>query len=120
MLGDLPAGEPSRFVIGSRASVIAVLLLAGLLGGCSNDKSPSGPTPGPTYLMGFSPFPPRPDANLSLVTIDLWSRRADAALILTEPPWDSLLAGRPPDALVRANQLGYANYVRARGLHVVV
>ena len=105
---------------GRRGDVIAALVLAALLGGCSNDKAPTAPVPGRTYRMGFSPFPPRPDVNLSLVTINLWSQRADAALILTEPPWDSLLAGTPPGDLIRSNQLGYADYVRARGLRVVV
>ena len=103
-----------------RIAILAAMILL-LLGGCSNDKPPTQPNAsGRTYRMGFSPFPPRPDVNLSLLTINLWSQRADAALILTEPPWDSLLAGRPSDSLIRANQLGYANYLRARGLRVVV
>jgi hypothetical protein len=107
-------------VRGRVTGTVAALLLAALLGGCSSDN-PAGPTLNArSYFMGFSPFPPRPDVNLSLTTINLWSQRADAALILTEPPWDSLLAGRPPDSLIRANQLGYANYLRARGLRVVV
>lgn len=70
--------------------------------------------------MGFSWFPPRPDLNLGLVTINIWSTRADAALIAVSPPWDSLLAGRAPDFLVRTNELGLANYYRARGLRVIV
>lgn len=69
--------------------------------------------------MGFSSFPPRPDVALLGPTIDLWSKRADMGLILTDPPWDSLLAGRSPDSLVRHNQLGLANYYRAKGLRVV-
>jgi hypothetical protein len=69
--------------------------------------------------MGFSSFPPRPDIALLGPTIDLWSQRADMALILTEPPWEALLAGRSPDTLVRDNQLGLANYYRAKGLRVV-
>jgi len=103
-------------------ALAAALLLAALLGGCSEDHPPTGPgvTGSRTYRMGFSPFPPRPDVNLALVTINLWSQRADAALILTDPPWDSLLAGRPPDPLIRNNQLGFANYMRARGLRIVV
>jgi hypothetical protein len=73
-----------------------------------------------TYRMGFSWFPPRPDLNLALAVINYWSVRADAGLIAVSPPWDSLLAGRPPDALVRNNELGLANYFRARGLRVIV
>ena len=100
---------------------IAAVVLAAFLGGCSDDHPPTGPTGNPrTYRMGFSPLPPRPDLGLALVTINLWSQRADAALILTDPPWDSLLAGRPAAALILNNQLGFANYMRARGLRVVV
>ena len=99
----------------------AALLLAAALGGCSGDHPITAPTAAArTYRMGFSPFPPRPDLNLALVMINVWSARADLALLLTEPPWDSLLAGRSPDSLVRNNQLGFANYFRARGERVVV
>jgi len=70
--------------------------------------------------MGFSSFPPRFDPALVVPTIDLWAQRADAGLIVNEPPWDSLLAGKSPDSLIRNNQLGLANYFRAKGLRVVV
>ena len=70
--------------------------------------------------MGFSPFPPRPTIQSILQTIDAFAPRSDAALILTEPPWDSLLAGRPPDSLILANQVGLANYFRAKGLRIIV
>jgi hypothetical protein len=98
----------------------AAVLVGALLGGCSDD-SPTGIAPSPrTYYMGLSWFPPRPDLNLALTNINLWSTRADAALIAVSPPWDSLLAGRAPDSLVRNNELGLANYYRARGLRVIV
>ena len=70
--------------------------------------------------MGFTAFPPRPDQALALLTIGIWSQRADAALILAEPPWDSLLAGFPPDSLVRVIHLPLANYYRAKGLRLIV
>ena len=69
--------------------------------------------------MGFSGFPPRPELSSILETIELWSQRSDAALILTEVPWDSLLAGKTPESLIRNNQLGLANYYRAKGLRVI-
>jgi len=101
--------------------ILGAMLAGALLGGCSSDHSPTGPAPIPrTYRMGFSSFAPRPDLNLALLTINLWAQRGDAALILTDPPWDSLLAGRAPDSLIMNNQLGLANYYRARGLRVIV
>lgn len=70
--------------------------------------------------MGFSDFPPRPTIPLVLQTIDAFALRSDAALIVTEPPWDSLLVGRPPDSLILSNQVGLANYFRGKGLRIVV
>ena len=103
------------------ASLAAVGCLLGALCSCSNDHSPTAPTLSPrSYFMGFSGFPPRPSVATILQTIDAWSPRADAALILGEPPWDSLLAGRSPDSLIRNDQLGLANYYRAKGLRVIV
>ncbi|HMI31083.1 MAG TPA: hypothetical protein VK527_05025, partial [Candidatus Limnocylindrales bacterium] len=102
-------------------TVVAAALAGTLVGGCSEKLIPPGPTlSARTYRMGFSWFPPRPDLNLALATINLWSSRGDAALIQVSPPWDSLLAGRPPESLVRNNELGLANYYRARGLRVIV
>ncbi|MGE5175387.1 MAG: hypothetical protein ACM3JJ_03350 [Hyphomicrobiales bacterium] len=100
--------------------LLTTALLA--LAGCGGKAHTTAPVPAPTrgYLMGFSGIPPRPDLNVAIQAIDLWSLRADAALIVGEPPWDSLLAGRAPDSLVRNDQLGLANYYRAKGLRIVV
>jgi hypothetical protein len=46
--------------------------------------------------------------------------RSDAAIMSSEAPWDSLLAGTPPDAFVRRQQLPLADYYRGKGLHVWV
>ena len=88
---------------------------------CSSDGgAPTGPgLPSRTYVMGFSGIPPRPDLYLTIQTINLWGTRADAALILSEPPWAALLAGAAPDSLVRGDQLGLANYYRSKGLHII-
>ena len=99
--------------------VLAAFAILIALAGCSPDRKPWAVAISRSFRMGLSAIPPRPDLALLVTTIDLWSQRADMALVLTEPPWDSLLAGRPPDSLVRANQLGLANYYRAKGLRVV-
>ena len=70
--------------------------------------------------MGFSSFPPKPTIPSILATIDLFASRADAALIVTEPPWDSLLAGRRADSLILNNQAGLASYFRGKGLRIIV
>jgi len=97
------------------------LLIAGIVAGCGGDKNPTKPPANArTYIMGFSSFPPRPTIPLVLQTIDLFALRSDAALIVTEPPWDSLLAGRPPDSLILNNQVGLANVFRGKNLRLVV
>ena len=103
----------------------AVILLAlfactPLLGACG--KSSTGPaalTPR-TYRMGFSAIPPWPDFPLLLQTLEKFTAHADAAIMSSEAPWDSLLAGVPPDAFVRRQQLPLAQYYRGKGLRVWV
>ena len=95
--------------------VMVLALAAGF--GCSND----GVTPPPdaaatrAYRMGFSGIPPRADLPLAIAAIDMWSTRSDAAIMSFELPWDSLLAGVPPETLVVRDQAGLANYYRYKG-----
>jgi hypothetical protein len=65
--------------------------------------------------MGFSGIPPRGDLNLAIAAIDMWSERADAAILSFEIPWDGLLSGVPPETLVARDPLGLANYYRHKG-----
>src|SRR5262249_31928608 len=98
--------------------LLAALLLAAIaaLLACSDDNG-TAPVPGPTrsYRMGFSALPPRNDLWTAIASIDMWSKRADAAIISTELPWDSLLAGVPPETLVLRDQAGLASYYRSKG-----
>jgi hypothetical protein len=70
--------------------------------------------------MGFSAIPPWPDFPLLLQTLEKFTAHADAAIMSNEAPWDSLLAGVPPDAFVRRQQLPLAQYYRGKGLRVWV
>ena len=102
------------------AGPLLAVLAAATLSACSDSGSPGVGPQARHYRMGFSPFPSRFDPALIVPTIDMWALRADAGLIVNEPPWDSLLAGKSPDSLIRNNQLGLANYYRTKGLHVIV
>ena len=83
---------------------------------CSDDgTTPGTPTPTRSYRMGFSAIPPSNDFDLAIASILMWSERADAALISMELPWDSLLAGVPPETLVVRDQVGLTNYYRSQG-----
>jgi len=65
--------------------------------------------------MGFSGIPPVNDITVAIAAIDMWSHRADAAMMSFELPWDSLLAGVPAQTLVVRDQAALANYYRAKG-----
>ena len=107
------------FVVAATLAVAAALTLA--LAGCgSKHGSPVAAAPTRPYRMGFSAVPPRPDFPTQLATLDLMVTRCDAALMLFEPPWDSLLAGVRADSLVIRNQVGLADWYRSHGLHIVV
>lgn len=97
---------------------LTVLALAGLAacGGSEGGGTtgPSGPTRG--YRMGFSALPPRNDLSLVVPVVDLWSRRADAAIAHVSVPWAELIAGYEPDAIVDATQVGLAQLYAQKGL----
>jgi hypothetical protein len=99
-------------------STIVFVLLSMLVSGCNNGVDRGG-DPGPvgtrTYRMGFSGYPPRFDVALAITAINMWSQRADAAIMSYEPPWDSLLAGVPPESLIVHDNLALANYYRTKG-----
>lgn len=73
-----------------------------------------------TFLMGFSPIPPKPELDLLLAGVDSFRRRSDAAILHQSVPWAAMLAGISADSAVRSNELGLANLFRAYGLRVVV
>jgi len=71
--------------------------------------------------MGFSAIPPRPDQTVTLQALDLWtSGHADAAILHISVPYAALLAGITAQQAVDSNELGLANYYRAKGLRIVV
>jgi hypothetical protein len=91
-----------------------------LLAGCGS--SPNAPRPGAsrTWQMGFAGTPQRLDFLQAIAAINMWSTRADAALISYEPPWDSLLAGVSPESLITRDRLALVQFYRSRGFRLVV
>ncbi len=89
-----------------------------LVFGCGDGGGPGAVSR--TFLMGFSPIPPKPELDLLLAGVDSFRRRSDAAILHQSVPWAALLAGIPADSAVRSNELGLANLFRAYGLRVVV
>ena len=104
-------------IVKARSWILIVAVAAVFLASCGGDSN-NGP-PARTYVMGFSGFPPEPSLSSILQTIEMWSQRADAALMVNEVPWDSLLAGKSAESLIRNNQVGLAAYYRAKGLRII-
>lgn len=74
-----------------------------------------------TYKMGFQNSAPRfDDFDLFIQSLTMWSERADAAMITTEPPWEELLAGHNPVTYVVDNYKGLADYYRSKGFELWV
>ncbi|MBI4535315.1 MAG: hypothetical protein HY708_03490 [Ignavibacteriae bacterium] len=89
---------------------LVILLLALCSHGCKNDGTLAPAVTRPrTYRMGFSGIPPSADLPLAIAAIDMWSLRAEAAIMSFELPWDSLLAGVFPESLVVHDQLTFTD-----------
>src|SRR5450432_1771903 len=104
----------ARIVVLAAALVTTLALLA-----CGSDSSGPGAKTR-TYLMGFSNFPPAPDTALLRRSFELWNARSDAAILHIDPPWESLLDGGDPDAIVTATVLPLTNAYRSVGKRVVI
>jgi hypothetical protein len=99
-------------------SAWAAASLAACGGGGGSGGTPE-PTPTRRWAMGFSPNPPRLTVQAVLQGIDLWSRRAELAIIHEEVPWTDLLAGMTPDAILDRDKVPLVQYLRGKGLQLV-
>ncbi len=95
--------------------LLVLLLLCAVLTGCKHDKGIESHLPPRSFRMGFSGIPPRNDQVQAIQAIDMWSLRADAAIMSFEIPWGPLLAGITPETEVTVAELPLANYYRAKG-----
>lgn len=95
-----------------------MMATSAVLAGCRSPSEPEGPVR--SYRMGFSAFPPRPDLDLLLSALNLWSSRADAAIMHVSVPWAGLLQGLSPDSLLTLDGIGLAQYFQAKDLPLTV
>src|SRR5580765_721832 len=102
---------------GARHASAALLVAALLASGCG-DKHSTRPTAARprSYRMGFSAIPARLDFASLVAALNVWTRRADAAIVHIEPPWDSLLAGARPDTLILRDPAGLVAFYRQKHL----
>jgi hypothetical protein len=111
------AGAISARTLACAALVTATLSVASA---CS-DSTSSGPGARTrTYVMGFSNFPPAPDVVLAQRAVQMWTSRADAAILHLDVPWPDLLAGARADSLVRANVMPVVRAYANAGLSYVI
>jgi hypothetical protein len=94
------------------------LFLAGalVLGACNKEEVP----PTRTFRMGFQNSAPRIELDLFLQSLNLWTQRADVAMITTEVPWAELLSGIPVNEYVVNNYKSLVEYYRSKDLKLWV
>ncbi|MEQ1833951.1 MAG: hypothetical protein ABL977_12925, partial [Candidatus Eisenbacteria bacterium] len=100
-------------------TVLALALVWPITGCGKHGTEPSAGTPR-HYRMGFAANAPRFEFDVLLAALEMWTRRADVAVIGGEAPWDSLLAGVPAADYVRRQHLPLADYYRGKGLRLWV
>jgi hypothetical protein len=92
---------------------IGILTTGFILAGPGCKKSPAAAQTTRTYRMGFQNSAPKADYNIYIQSLQMWTQRADAAIINTEVPWDSLVGGEDPALFVNWNYKGLADYYRS-------
>lgn len=70
--------------------------------------------------MGFQSSAPRIDFDLTIQSLHIWEQRADAAMITTEVPWDSMLNGQSAKDYININYKGLVDYYRTKNLKLWV
>src|SRR5687768_15907215 len=73
-----------------------------------------------SYRMGFSVVPPKPDLKIAVQSLEIWTKRADAAIIHLDVPWALLLAGTSPEDALRKDGVDLERYYRSKNLRLVV
>jgi hypothetical protein len=70
--------------------------------------------------MGFSHIPPSPNQTTAVASIEMWRKRADAAVMHMNVQWAAMLGGKSATDAARADALELANYYRSHDLPVVL
>ena len=95
-----------------------LLACVALLAACSDSSGPD--ESGRSYRMGFSAIPPRLEFDLLVRALDMWSTRADAAIMHVSVPWRGLIEGLSADSLLKLDGIGLAQYYASKQLALTV
>jgi hypothetical protein len=112
----MTGNKPNIFLFFPAAPILAATLLSLA---CSKHSGTPGATTR-TYRMGFATSAPRPVLNEIVQSLNMWTTHADAAIISTEVPWDSLLNGENPVTYVMDNYGALLNIYRGKSMKVWV
>jgi hypothetical protein len=96
--------------------LLACTLVASFVA-CDDDETPATRT----YRMGFQNSAPRFDSfEMAIKSLNMWTPRADAAMITTEVPWEELLAGDDVVDYVVEQYKGLVEFYRQKNLQLWV
>jgi hypothetical protein len=95
-----------------------IVIVGGLTMACK--KHAATTAAGRTYRMGFATSAPEPNINEIIQSLNTWTAHADAAIISTEVPWDSLLNGEDPATYVTNNYVYVVSIYRSHNLKLWV
>ena len=73
-----------------------------------------------SFVIGFSVIPPKPDIKVAVRSMEIWTKRADAAIMHLDVPWALLLAGTSPEEALRRDGVDLEHYYRSKHLVLVV
>jgi hypothetical protein len=73
-----------------------------------------------SFVMGFSVIPPKPDIKVAVRSMEIWTKRSDAAIMHLDVPWALLLAGTSPEEALRRDGVDLEHYYRSKHLVLVV
>ncbi len=98
--------------------ILLLIAIIGLTLACKKHDPPS--TTVRTYRMGFATSAPQPNITEIIQSLNTWTTHADAAIISTEVPWDSLLNGEDAATYVTNNYVYLTGIYRKANLKLWV
>lgn len=93
---------------------VVIIIALFSFGACKKDRTEPQTR---SYRMGFQNSAPRfDDISLFLQSLNLWTSRADAAMITTEVPWKELMSGTDAATYVIQNYKALVDFYRSKNL----
>jgi hypothetical protein len=111
------SGPVSSCVLRAIGLVIAAACFAACSGGGTHTQEPA-PQVTRSWQLGMATLPPVPTVEAVLAGIELWSPHAELAAFHEELPWNDLLAGMSPAAILARDKVALVAHLRSKGLGI--